>query len=644
MRYAGLVAVLLNASAAARSALSINCSHPAAVGRPEQEVLAFAGGWDGPIDNGDDWRYFDLSLVTTVVSLGPVPSGLVCKARAEGVRVARFVILDVDTIAAANAVSLHPTPRTLARSLPRAHSVATIQCVLVKFVPHLVCSTAFPDMQVQRNRKRQDEWAAATAANAAQEGVDGVVVSVGPEVNTLSRPAVAGVTAAIKTLRTALPTGALLAVMVPLHTATEASQSRSSSSSSSSSSSAAGGDIAVAGTFPLDVKALAGACDYLVAQAYDQCYGAPAAGTNMAIGSIGATVSAFGVAGVPRSKLVVALAWYGWHFKCGPTASASTASSGHGTVRPCDTRPPATTPAVSWHGWNTQVSYAYIQSFLNSSSKLRAAVDKETESMWLRWTDEAGAMHALAYDNPTTLKAKYAACAAAGVKGVGIMYADNVGYTGDDRPDALKMWGSLEGFRPVVLPSVRPTVAMQPAAASASASVTPPPALPSLPTAGRGAGTSHALTMSSALARQMWRRAGVTAGTTIPGKWSIIPSPPSSSITTTTTTATRASMPCSLSLLMCALRMTSSHSKASTLASTPNLGQHRRRPLARRRRPTAPSACSASRLRSGVVAASTSTSRDSATLQTRQSRTSQTRSCRRCRPRSSRRRRRSTTT
>ena len=586
--------------------------------------------------------------------MGPVPSGLVCKARAEGVRVARFVILDVDTIAAANAVSLHPTPRThththartLARTLAatcalrRHHPV----CVgSVRTAPGLLnLAFAFPDMQVQRNRKRQDEWAAATAANAAQEGADGVVVSVGPEVNTLSRPAVAGVTAAIKTLRTALPTGALLAVMVPLHTATEASQSRSSSSSSS----AAGGDIAVAGTFPLDVKALAGACDYLVAQAYDQCYGAPAAGTNMAIGSIGATVSAFGVAGVPRSKLVVALAWYGWHFKCGPTASASTASSGplHGTVRPCDTRPPATTPAVTWHGWNTQVSYAYIQSFLNSSSKLRAAVDKETESMWLRWTDGAGAMHALAYDNPTTLKAKYAACAAAGVKGVGIMYADNVGYTGDDRPDALKMWGSLEGFRPVVLPSVRPTVAMQPAAASASASATPPPALPSLPTAGRGAGTSHALTMSSALARQMWRRAGVTAGTTIPGKWSNIPSPPSSSITTTTTTTTRASMPCSLSLLMCALRMTSSHSKASTLASTPNLGQHRRRPLARRRRPTAPSACSASRLRSGVVAASTSTSRDSATLQTRQSRTSQTRSCRRCRPRSSRRRRRSTTT
>ena len=34
-----------------------------------KEVVVYATGYNGPIDNGDDWHYFDWSRCTTVVSM-----------------------------------------------------------------------------------------------------------------------------------------------------------------------------------------------------------------------------------------------------------------------------------------------------------------------------------------------------------------------------------------------------------------------------------------------------------------------------------------------------------------------------------------------------------------------------------------------
>jgi hypothetical protein len=59
------VGVLL---AAAESPPGFNCSLPLAASPPKTEVIAFATGWNGPIDNGDDWRYFEFDKVSAVVS------------------------------------------------------------------------------------------------------------------------------------------------------------------------------------------------------------------------------------------------------------------------------------------------------------------------------------------------------------------------------------------------------------------------------------------------------------------------------------------------------------------------------------------------------------------------------------------------
>jgi hypothetical protein len=58
--------------------------------------VVFATGWDGPIDADDDWRYFDFSRATTIVSLGPVPSKLICTAHQHGVRVLRAAVFDIN--------------------------------------------------------------------------------------------------------------------------------------------------------------------------------------------------------------------------------------------------------------------------------------------------------------------------------------------------------------------------------------------------------------------------------------------------------------------------------------------------------------------------------------------------------------------
>ena len=63
----------------------------------DREVVIFATGYDGPIDNDDDWRFFDFKRATTIVSLGGrVPSKLVARAHEASVKVAWGTVLDVD--------------------------------------------------------------------------------------------------------------------------------------------------------------------------------------------------------------------------------------------------------------------------------------------------------------------------------------------------------------------------------------------------------------------------------------------------------------------------------------------------------------------------------------------------------------------
>jgi hypothetical protein len=128
------------------------------------EVLAFATGYDGPIDDADDWRYFDFSRVTTIVSMGGgVPRNLVKRAHANVpyVKVLRADVLDIDA-----------TNKTAAAT-----------------------------------------WAADAAAAAAEPGADGVHVVA---IRNQRAGSSSAVTAALQLLRQALSKTSVLSVSLPL--------------------------------------------------------------------------------------------------------------------------------------------------------------------------------------------------------------------------------------------------------------------------------------------------------------------------------------------------------------------------------------------------------------------------------------------
>lgn len=54
------------------------------------EVTMFTTGWDGPVDAGDNWRMWETSgwdRISTVVSVGAIPTELVQVAHDHGVKV-----------------------------------------------------------------------------------------------------------------------------------------------------------------------------------------------------------------------------------------------------------------------------------------------------------------------------------------------------------------------------------------------------------------------------------------------------------------------------------------------------------------------------------------------------------------------------
>jgi hypothetical protein len=125
-------------------------------------------------------------------------------------------------------------------------------------------------------------WANTRATVIANEGADGAVVIIGPEVTAAGAGSVAGVVAAFAALRAALPVGALLSVLLPPS----------------------------GGTDPTTAAQLAKVCDFVIITAYDQCMGQDVAGVNMPLAAIPATVTQLAKIGVPASKVVISLAWY----------------------------------------------------------------------------------------------------------------------------------------------------------------------------------------------------------------------------------------------------------------------------------------------------------------------------------------------
>lgn len=342
----------------------------------------FATGWNGPIDNGDDWRYFDFSRATTVISLGGgVPSGLLTKAHAArpGVRVIKALVLDVD---------------------------------------------------VAGSKADLDSWLSTAAGwvtgpngggGATPTGIDGInVVAIRHQSPSVTPSDLAAV---FKRMRALLPSSSQLSATLPLTTR---------NSNTTAAGSAGGGTSAITAL----AAALAAVTDFVVLAAYDLHLGERYPAPNVGLDELEVGIAQLTGAGIAAARLVVALPWHGWDYRCGLAAAHSMGSrpGPTGSGSGCTVAPPAGSLAT-WHGWNVQRSAAYVAELTGTvagpatlpPSRLQPppALDPASQTMSFGYVDITGAQHVVMYDSDETLARKYAACRAAGILDFGL-YFDRV--------------------------------------------------------------------------------------------------------------------------------------------------------------------------------------------------------------------------
>ena len=184
-----------------------------------------------------------------------------------------------------------------------------------------------------------------------------------------------------------------------------------------------------------DHKALAEVLDFIVPMAYDEPWGSHVAAANSPIHKIRTGIAQYAKLGVPASKLVIGLPWYGWDYPCVTKEGL------------CVVKPPGGQP---WFGWATQVGYSNVMKQLQTGGG-PVSTDAVTVTKHFDYTVSGGkspGRHQLWYDDPETLQRKYAACMKEGARGVAFWTADMPDYTNGE---GTQMWAAIDkGFPPPV--------------------------------------------------------------------------------------------------------------------------------------------------------------------------------------------------
>lgn len=173
-----------------------------------------------------------------------------------------------------------------------------------------------------------------------------------------------------------------------------------------------------------NMTALAAACDFLVPMGYDMCWGAAVAAANAPLPGVVAGMTQYtDLYGVPPSKLVLGVPWYGYDFPClnAPTPAAPTCHV-NGTF------------SGAW-----SYSFAAMLSMLGPAPPVYNATQA---SPYFTYQDAAtGEWHQLWYDDELSLSWKYEAAAAAGARGIAMWTADFLDYASGTR--VATMWDAL---------------------------------------------------------------------------------------------------------------------------------------------------------------------------------------------------------
>ncbi|EGB12190.1 chitinase [Aureococcus anophagefferens] len=188
------------------------------------------------------------------------------------------------------------------------------------------------------------------------------------------------------------------------------------------------------------MNALADASDLLYVMDYDtrsQIFDACIASANAPLPGTVHGIGRFRDLGIPASKLVLGVPWYGYRYECLPGATLD--------GRYCDIE------SVPFRGVNcsdaagSEVDYAKLRAVVRNAS-VQTSAERRDANMDAPFFNalERGAVVQYWYDDPASLRAKFSFARGAGLAGVGPFCFGML--AAGDPGEAAAMWASLDAF------------------------------------------------------------------------------------------------------------------------------------------------------------------------------------------------------
>ncbi|GAX78080.1 hypothetical protein CEUSTIGMA_g5522.t1 [Chlamydomonas eustigma] len=199
-----------------------------------------------------------------------------------------------------------------------------------------------------------------------------------------------------------------------------------------------------------DWAGLAAAADLLFVMSYDmqsQIYGRCIAAANSPAALVEKGLRQWLDLGVPRSKIVLGLPWYGYDYECQPDSTGR-------PMQPSDTVchlahvPFQGAPCSDAAG--SQKGYLEIMEILRSGrNTTHMQMDSTEMSPFFNYEAKDGSIHQIWFDNPESLSVKYQMASDLNLRGVGIWNLDTLDYESSDpviHHQTSEMWEALKIF------------------------------------------------------------------------------------------------------------------------------------------------------------------------------------------------------
>lgn len=188
-------------------------------------------------------------------------------------------------------------------------------------------------------------------------------------------------------------------------------------------------------------RELAAAADFLFVMSYDirsQVYDACIGGANSPLALVNQGLQEFLFAyGISPNKLVLGVPWYGYYYSC---LNDQRGSLINGDALWCQIRPVSFFGAPCSDAVGGQIEYGDVRRLMKDHGLIEHW-DATTLSPFLWYSPPEGGRLQIWFDNPRSLKKKYALVRGLGLRGVGMWNADTLDYSATE--DSHAMWSSL---------------------------------------------------------------------------------------------------------------------------------------------------------------------------------------------------------